>query len=97
MMLSAEKDENFRTCAAERLRPPDSAGAERVKQGDARSRWLRFPAAELRVYARNSQLPPAELPLRRLLTFGVPAALIAYKGKQSRDAPSGNGRNGIVI
>jgi len=29
--------------------------------------------------------------LRRLIQFGVPVALIAYKVKQSRDAASGNG------
>jgi len=33
----------------------------------------------------------------RLLKFGVPAALIAYKVKQSRDAASGNGSGSTVI
>jgi hypothetical protein len=30
-------------------------------------------------------------PLRRLIQFGVPVALIAYKVKQARDNASGNG------
>ena len=30
-------------------------------------------------------------PLRRLIQFGVPVALIAYKVKKARDKASGNG------
>ena len=33
-------------------------------------------------------------PLRRLIQFGVPVALIAYKVKKARDKASGNGSGG---
>ena len=33
-------------------------------------------------------------PLRRLIQFGVPIALIAYKVKQARDGATGNGSGG---
>ena len=36
-------------------------------------------------------------PLRRLIQFGVPIAVIAYKVKQARDGASGNGWQQDVI
>ncbi|HKS23630.1 MAG TPA: hypothetical protein VJZ76_12575 [Thermoanaerobaculia bacterium] len=35
-------------------------------------------------------------PLRRLIQFGVPVALIAYKVKQNRDKASGNGHQTVI-
>ena len=35
-------------------------------------------------------------PLRRLIQFGVPVALIAYKVKQNRDKASGNGHQDVI-
>jgi hypothetical protein len=35
-------------------------------------------------------------PLKRLLQFGVPIAVIAYKVKQARDGASGNGHQDVI-